>query len=669
MYKKIGLFGLLFCFILTTITAQENVKFKGSNFPDNRSELRSAKRQIRKGDKIMDKHNDPEKTLKHYMKAQEFNPNNAELNYKIGYTYLQSLEKTKALPYLEKAAKLDDEVKDDLFFLLGWAKQLNYKFDEAINMYSEYSAQNRKMKDEERKKVQKRITECRSGKEIVKDTVDVKINNMGENINTEYPEYNPMILADGSRLVFTARRKYVGNPVDEADGQYCEDVWYSDKKEDGSWSESRRFKSPINTKGHDAISGISTDGQVMYVYKPQTEKGGDIFITRQEGNNWQEPESLGEPVNTEYHESKVSISYDKKTMYIVSTRPKDNHGGRDIYVSKKQPWGEWGEPENIGSVINTEYDEEGVLIHPDGRTLFFCSKGHNTMGGFDIFRSVKDTNGNWSAPVNLGYPINTPDDEAFFSIAADARHAYISSVRPDGYGSYDIYEIIYPEEEEEEEEEDEEEEVKARMTLFTGIVKDVKTMEPLKASIEIVDNDKNEKIVELNSNEATGKFVASLPAGKNYGLSVNKEGYMFHSENFNIADTSGFEKVKKEVLLQPIEVGTKIVLKNIFFDYDKATLRESSFNELNKVVDVLKDNPNLVIEISGHTDNRGSLEYNLELSRERAKSVVDYLIEKGIDKSRLEYKGYAFEKPIADNDTEKGRQMNRRVEFKVLGNE
>ncbi len=668
MCKKCFLIGIVLVVFLMPGMAQENVKFKRSNFPDRKSELISAKRQIRHGDKALEKTNNPEKAIEHYMKAQDFNPDNAELNYKIGNAYLSSLEKTKALPFLEKAYKLDKNVMDDILFKLGRARHLNYQFKQALDSYSTFLGMHPKLDEEKTNAVKKHITECRSGMELMRDTVDVEISNLGPNINTEYPEYNPMILADGSRLIFTARRKYIGNPVDEADGKYCEDVWFTDKKENGSWSKSKRFKSPINTKGHDAISGISTDGQVMYVYKAQTKQGGDIFKSRQEGNDWSEPESLGEPINTEYHESKVSVSYDEKTMYIVSNRPTGNFGGRDIYVSKKEPWGAWGEPVNIGGVINTEYDEEGVLIHPDGRTLYFCSKGHNSMGGFDIFRSVRDTNGNWSAPVNLGYPINTPDEEAFFSIAADGRHAYISSVRPDGYGSYDIYQILYPEKEVEEKQV-EEKQVTARLTLFTGIVKDAKTMEPLKANIEIVDNEKNEKIVELTSNEATGKFVASLPAGKNYGLSVNKEGYMFHSENFNIADTSEFENIKKEVLLQPIEVGTKIVLKNIFFDYDKATLRESSYAELNKVIEILNKNPKLVIEISGHTDNRGSMEYNLNLSRERAKSVVDYLIDHGIDPDRLKYKGYAFKQPIADNDTEKGRQLNRRVEFTVLKND
>src|SRR6056297_1790470 len=495
--------------------AQENVEFKRSNFPDQTSEFRSAKRNIRYGDNARKNKDKPEKALDYYLKAREFNPNSAELNYKIGKTCVEAKQKQKALEYFEKAAKLNPWVQEDLLIWLGKSRHVNYKFQEAILAFNEYMKNHPSMDENERMEVQKYINECRNGIELVEDTVEVEISNLGESINSKYPEYNPMILADGSRLVFTARRKYIGNPVEPSDGKYCEDVWYSDKQEDGSWSKSKRFGSPINTNGHDAISGISTDGQKMYVYKPVNKQGGDIYYSVLEGDDWQKPEDLGPPVNSEFHESKVSLSYDGKKLYLISNRPEGSEGGRDIWVCERTPWDSWGAPENLGPVINTKYDEEGVLIHPDGRTLYFCSRGHNSMGGMDIFRSRQDTNGNWSAPENLGYPINTPDDEAFFSIAADGKYAYISSIRPDGYGDYDIYEVKYPERDTIEKAD----QIEARLTLFTGWVKDAKTLDPLKASIEIVDNDKNEIVVELFSNQASGKFVASLPAGKNYGLS------------------------------------------------------------------------------------------------------------------------------------------------------
>lgn len=663
MKARIFFIILFVGFLGNLLFGQVDVPFKRSAFPEGADGLKSAKQNIRFGDQRINKMQDYEKAVEYYLKAWEFNPNNATLNYKIGNAYWKTPEKQKSLLYFEKAVILDENVHDEVWLQLGLSRQLNYKFDEAIVAYGKHVSKHPRMLDGDRMMVQKHVTECRYGMELVQDTVPVKIRNLGENINTEYAEYNPMIVSDGSKILFTARRRYVGNPIEPADNKPCEDIWYSDRNKDGEWEKSRKFGSPLNTKGHDAISGISPDGQELFVYKAMNEKGGDIFHTRLDGNRWSKPEPMPIVINSKFHESKASMSFDGKTLYLVSNRENDNLGGRDIYVSHKDAAHTWSEPQNIGPVINTAYDEEGVFIHPDGRTLYFCSKGHNSMGGFDIFKTVKDSSGNWSTPVNLGFPINTPDDEAFWAIAADGRHAYISSIRPDGYGDYDIYEVLFPELRDTL---DKITPIDVRLTLFTGFVKDAKTMEALAAEIEIVDNDSNEQIAVITSNSATGKFIVNLPSGTNYGLSVSKEGYMFHSENFNIEGDAKFQQVTREILLQPIEVGTRIVLRNIFFDFDKASLRESSYPELEKVRRILEDNPDIVIEISGHTDNKGSLEYNTRLSGERAKSVVEYLIEKGIDASRLSYKGYAYTQPIADNDTDEGRQLNRRVEFKVL---
>lgn len=665
------LFGnsLVFLFVLVCISytgyGQVNVPFKKSAFLDDIEGLKTAKHSIKQGnDKIKDD-GDFNAAVKYYLKAQDFNPDNVELNILIGDCYLNGLDKTKSLHYFEHVLELTKSTTASFYLKLGRARHLNCYFDSAIDAYSEYKKRKTNLSDEESQKINKYITECRYGEELIMDTLDVEIVNLGNDINTEYGEYNPMILTDGSRIIYTARRKYAGNPIDPLDKQPCEDVWYSDLGKDGSWKKSKRFASPINTKGHDAISGISTDGQLMYIYKAVENEAGNIFYTKVKGERWTKPISMPKGINTKYHESKVSLSYDGKTLYLISKRPENSIGGRDIFVSNLMKNGQWTEPENIGPVINTSYDEEGVFIHPDGRTLYFCSQGHNSMGGFDIFKSVKDKDENWSTPVNLGYPINTPGDEAFWSITADGYHAYISSVRSDGFGDYDLYEVIYPKREGIEKVG----KLESRLTLITGYVKDFNTLKPLEADVEIVDNEKNESIAVVKSNELTGKFIVSLPSGKNYGLSVNKVGYMFHSENFNIKDSSKFNNIVKEILLQPMEVGTKVVLQNIFFDYDKATLRKESFLELDKIQKIMESNPNMIIEISGHTDNKGSFDYNEKLSRERAKSVVDYLIEHGVQKSRLSYKGYAFSQPISENDTEKGRQLNRRVEFKVLEND
>jgi flagellar motor protein MotB len=335
---------------------------------------------------------------------------------------------------------------------------------------------------------------------------------------------------------------------------------------------------------------------------------------------------------------------------------------------------------NIGATINTPFDEEGVYITPDGKNLYFSSKGHNSMGGFDIFKS-EFTDGKWSNPVNLGYPINTPDDDVFFTMAASGQRGYYSSKKKDGFGGQDLYiitflgaakpmvlntedlQFAYLE--------------KSAMprpapkieqnTILSGVILDADNLTPLQATIDIIDNSKNELMASFESNSTSGAYLISLKPGMNYGISVSKKEYLFHSENFDIPENAVAKKIQKDILLKRIEVGTKIVLNNIFFDFNKATLRTESVAELDRVNKLMTDMPSLRIEISGHTDNIGSASYNKKLSESRAKAVVDYLAKKGIERTRMEFKGYGFKQPIASNKTKEGRQQNRRTEFKILG--
>jgi outer membrane protein OmpA-like peptidoglycan-associated protein len=373
-------------------------------------------------------------------------------------------------------------------------------------------------------------------------------------------------------------------------------------------------------------------------------------------------------------------------IYFVSDKPEGGLGGRDIYKSTKDNKGKWGEAVNLGSVINTALDEEGVYLHPDGKTLYFSSKGHTSMGGYDVFKSIFDEILQvWTTPQNIGYPINTTDDDVFFTVSASGKHAYYSSIRPGGYGEKDVYLITFLGEEKhispvtevpviskvsdsiKEEVAPKKLEVQeAQLTLLKGLILDENTKQPIAATIEIIDNEKNEVIASFKSNSVTGKYLVSMPAGKNYGISVHKEDYLFHSENFDLPKSSEYQEVEKVITLKNIAVGNSIVLKNIFFDFNKSTLRNESENEIQQLVKLLTDVPTMKIEISGHTDNRGSDEYNKNLSNLRAKAVFDRLIASGIDISRLTYVGFGEEKPIATNDTEEGRQLNRRTEFKVL---
>ena len=284
------------------------------------------------------------------------------------------------------------------------------------------------------------------------------------------------------------------------------------------------------------------------------------------------------------------------------------------------------------------------------------------MGGYDVFKSVHQSNGEWSKPINLGFPINTPDDDVYFVMSANGKHGYYSSAKDGGFGEKDIYRITFIQ--------NKTDNIKdtMRVTLLKGIVEDLNSKKPIEATIEIVDNEKNNVVATFNSNSVSGKYLVALPSGRNYGISVSAVGYLFYSENINLADTAMYQEFSRDITLGKITLGSKIILRNIFFDYAKATLRLESISELDRLKKLLVENSNLKVEISGHTDNLSSQKINLLLSEERAKAVVDYLVKNGISAQRLLYKGYGYSNPIDSNSTEVGRQNNRRVEFKIISN-
>jgi outer membrane protein OmpA-like peptidoglycan-associated protein len=389
---------------------------------------------------------------------------------------------------------------------------------------------------------------------------------------------------------------------------------------------------------------------------------------------------MGSPINSKYWEPSVCLSADERTLFFVSDRP-GGLGGRDIYMCRRLPNGKWSAPINLGPPINTPYDEDGPFFHPDGKTLFYSSNGPNSMGGFDIFRTELRPDSTWAPPINLGYPINTPGDDIYFVLSASGLHGYYASERDDSYGEKDIYLIDFstlqvaaqPTESKEEELNVSSEPASApvfrpNLTLVTGIIYDSQTQAPLEATITIIDNVRAETLAVLTSNAATGKYLISLPAGKNYGIAVTAPGYAFHSENFIVEESMGYREVRKDIGLNRYKAGTTIILRNIFFDFDKATLRPESKVELERVYTILTENPRMKVRIAGHTDNIGSDEYNQRLSEARAKAVYEYLISRGISADRLSYIGYGESRPIDTNETSEGRQNNRRVELEIIEN-
>lgn len=599
-----------------------------------------------------------QEAIKHLTVLLKSSPDNAEYNYNAGKAYYSLNQKAKALPYLEKVASQAAKYPD-IDYLLGKCSHAAYKFDNAIAAYDRYFNTLVAQKGDNKKKIEEIVAEkkiCENAKVMQANPVNVRIENLGKMVNSVYPDYAPVISADETVLIFTSRRYGTsGGKKAEEDGLFYEDI-YICYKNDTTWTEPMQISTKVNTQDHDAGVALSADGQKMIVYKSDKESkilSGDLYLSDLVGGEWTEPKPLGDNINTKYWEPSASITADDKIIYFSSDKP-GGFGGRDIYMSKMLPNGTWGVATNLGADINTPADEDAPFIHPDGKTLYFSSTGHTTMGGFDIFTSVlNDNTRKWSQPQNMGYPINTTEDDIYFVWSADGTRAYFASAREDGMGDKDIYVLHRPD-------------VVVPLIVLKGKIFSDKTKNPLNSTITVTDNTTKEVVSISNSNALTGKYTVVLTPGKNYNISVESEGYLFHSENFDIPNLKEFEEINKDIFLQQVTVGSKIVLRNIFFDFDKATLRPESEVELALVKELMEKYPNILVEISGHTDSLGNAVYNQYLSETRANSVVDYLIAKGIDKNRLSPIGYGENQPIADNGTDEGRQLNRRTEFTLV---
>jgi outer membrane protein OmpA-like peptidoglycan-associated protein/tetratricopeptide (TPR) repeat protein len=663
-------------------TAQ-NKEFTRSYFPDDSRGLREARRNIRDGDRLFQQGGgNIEIALELYLKAHTFNPDNALLNMRIGECFLGTKDVDKSVDYLERAVELNVATLQ-VYYLLGKAYQQNYRFDDAIEQFTFYRQSLTPQEAiQQRARIDRRIAECNHAKHLINEPLRVFIDNMGSAVNSEFDDYSPVLSPDGNIMYFTSRRPLGRNPrTDRNDHKYFENIFVT-RKVGEKWSSAEPIEGRINSKTHEATAGILPDGNTLYVYRG--DKGGDLFESNFEKGRWSKPQKLPRALRSRgTQETSIVFTSDGNRVYFVSDRP-DGFGGRDIWTSGRNEKGRWSDPVNLGSTVNTEYDEESLFLASDDMTLYFSSQGHNSMGGFDIFRTVF-RNGRWTRPENLGYPVNSPADDLFFVLGSDDKTAWFSTMRKDNYGGSDIYQITFlgPEKPlvmpvandliaaavrppQINMMESEMEIITVPMTILRGRILDDKTEEPVDAVIELYDNETEALLAEFNSGIETGEYVISLPGGKNYAIAVQADDYLFHSENMNISEAEVNREIINDIRLKKVEVGESIVLRNIFFDTGAAELRPESYAELGILYKMMVDNPSLKIEISGHTDNVGSANLNQRLSERRARSVVDFLIERGIDKERLTYKGYGFEKPIASNETAAGRQMNRRTEFEII---
>lgn len=679
---------VLFFLAFESVNAQENVKIKKSDFQIEIKEVgfKEAWKEVKTGEEYFSEGlgTYPD-ALEHYLRANKYNSNCAKLNYKIGVCYLATDKFYYATEYLEKAYLKDDLVTHDVLYMLARAYHLNLDFDKAIENYKAfYESFSVKELEKLEINVDKYIKECKHGKELVNTPVRVIINNLSERVNSEFDDYNPVLHPNQDVLYFTSRRETEKKDKRfDGDNKYFENVYYSNQAGE-LWRKPKMLENKLDSKNNESVVAISPDGNKIYLYNG-VENGGDIMVSELKKGSWKSAKPISSKILSKNKETTITFSPDSKEMFFISNQD-GTVGGMDIFYSKLNEKEKWTEPANMGAAINTIYDEEGVFWHPKEDKLYFSSSGHNSMGGFDVFVIERDVTGMWSNPVNLGYPINTPNDDIFFKMDETNKQAYYSSVRDNGFGGKDLYKIIFLGEEKELKLSSEDillawnhksiddlfyhlpTEQKVDTALFmVGLVTDSKSGAPIiMAKIEVIDLEYS-KVIGVGITDTTGAYKVKISKKKDYGVEVTAKDYLFFVTMANLSQKQIIdEKVQSNFQLDKIDVGAKMVLNNIFFETNKATIKPESTVELERLAKLLVENPTIRLEISGHTDNVGSYRSNQKLSESRAKSVVDYLINLGVASNRLEYKGYSFNQPIADNKTEEGRAQNRRVEFKVL---
>ncbi|MBN1252309.1 MAG: PD40 domain-containing protein [Bacteroidales bacterium] len=613
-------------------------------------------------------------------------PNDATLNFKLGYCYLNTiLRKEKSIPFLIKSVEIFDKTNPksneaiESKFQLAKAYHLNYQFEKSIDILNKlkHHVKNKEVIDA----INYESSQCESGLKLSQNPIETQITILNQTINSEYSDHSPVISADETVLIFTSRRKRHENEKLELDGQYNEDIYIS-YFENQNWTKPISISENINTEAHEASIGISPDGQQLFIYRDV--EGGTILTSYLTGDKWSVPVDLGPHINTRFRETHASLSADGKYLYFTSDRP-GGYGSLDIYISEKQANGEWGKAENLGAGINTEKDEEGPFIHHDGISLYFSSKGHNTIGGYDIFISKKNEFGTWAEAENLGYPANTVGDDAFYVLTPDGKRAYYSSIKSDGFGNSDIYLMGLPEAEEK------------SLAVIKGKVEacdyDIENVQ-----ISVFDSESSEIEGYYKPNSKTGKYLFVLNKGKNYKAVYQINDNDEHIENFYIGEDSDFQIIYKTVSLVGDKncdniIGRKkeIAINKDIVEYDNTITYETdvtyvedilfkvnSFqldyfkDNLIKLSNYLKENPEAQIELIGYSDTQGPESYNLKISDKRAKIVANFLISQGVNKKQISYKGNGVKNQLTKNKYKDGSYIwqslpyNRRVEFKII---
>lgn len=585
-----------------------------------------------------------------FLYAVKLDPAFVEARQMLGTMYEEQKKFSLAIEQYVLVQNINPEFFPHNYYLLGNLLLKEGRYDEASENYEKF-VNLANIRPEARNDAQEQMQKANTALALKNNPVPFNPINLGPEINSPDAEYSPTLTADEEILYFTRLR-----PRDQftIHSMPFEEDFFVSRKVNGLWTHAIPVGHPVNTHGNEGAATISPDG-MMFIFTACNKSDGfgscDLYISYKSGGKWQFPENLGPDVNSQFWETQPTIAPDGKTLYFVSSR----NGNSDIFISVMQENGSWTTPVSIGKPVNTNKTENSPFIHPDGKTLYFMSDGHPGLGGMDIFYTRKQNDGTWSEPKNIGYPINTHRDEGFFIVSASGRTAYYASDQLGKNGKFDIYSFDLPED--------------ARpdpVYFLKGFITNATTREPLRAEFELYNLSTGELIVSSVSDEFDGSFLLCLPTGAPVGLNVNKPGYLFYSDHFSFEKESNEAKpMIKNIELQPVKEGNIVVLRNIFFGFDSDQLDSESVTELMKLTDLLKENKTMHIEIRGHTDNIGSAQYNQSLSEKRALSVYNYLVQNGIHKERLSYKGFGDTLPVSTNDTEEGRALNRRTEFRV----
>ncbi|MEL7425606.1 MAG: OmpA family protein [Bacteroidota bacterium] len=554
----------------------------------------------------------------------------------------------------EAVLALDAVYNPRAIYQLGLVEFRQEKYAEAVEHYEQFLALAGE-NDRWRPRVEKYLGQAEVAAELVANPVPFDPISLGPGINTAASESLPSLSANGELLVYTVLKN----------GQ--EDFYYSSLQDNGQWATGQPLTG-VNTRENEGAQSISADGRTLIFTGcqwPDTYGSCDLYYARQKNGEWGSLRHAAPPLNTRHWDTQPSLSANGDYLYFTSNRP-GGFGKGDIWRSKRQEDGSWGEPENLGSTINTDGHEQSPFIHADGQSLYFSSDTHPGMGDLDLFVSRLSPEGEWQQPENLGYPINTSRDEGALIVSLDGETAYFTTAKNTEKGqllNLDIYQFEMPK--------------TVRPTAATyveGVVRDAETKQPLSGvEVSIRIDESVGGFARLETQE-DGRFLVVLPVGKNYALEANEEGYLFYSDRFELAEAfSRDEPYSLDIELQPVptkdlaigEGRTPIVLRNVLFATGSAELLPISEPELNRLVSLLEEFPELRIKINGHTDSIGDDASNLQLSEARAKAVLDYLVQKGIAAERLRSEGFGETRPVADNESEEGRRLNRRTEFEV----